>query len=64
LTPRPEIREQYRHFSDMPSQPDDVRSPGKSRHPAARPRLPFLTEAVIGAKSKATACLRPDQLKK
>jgi hypothetical protein len=31
------------HFSDMPRQPDDVRSPGQSRHPAARPRLPFLT---------------------
>jgi hypothetical protein len=28
----------------MPSQPDDVRSPGKSRHPAARQRLPFLRE--------------------
>jgi hypothetical protein len=31
------------HFSDMPRQPDDVRSPGKGRHPAAKPRLPFLT---------------------
>jgi hypothetical protein len=27
----------------MPKQPDDIRSPGQSRHPAARPRLPFLT---------------------
>src|ERR1700692_3957030 len=34
------------HFSDMPRQPDDVRSPGQRRHPAARPRLPFLTDAV------------------
>ena len=33
------------HSSDMPSQPDDVRSPGQSRHPATRPRLPFLTIA-------------------
>jgi hypothetical protein len=32
------------HFSDMPRQPDDVRSPGKSRHPAARSRLPGLTQ--------------------
>src|SRR6202790_5067177 len=31
------------HFSDTPRQPDDVRSPGQSRHPAARPRLPVLT---------------------
>ena len=30
----------------MPRQPDDVRSPGQSRYPAARPRLPFLTDAV------------------
>ena len=34
------------HFSDMPRQPDVVRLPGKSRHPAARPRLPFLTQPV------------------
>jgi len=31
------------HFSDMPRQPDNVRSPGQSKHPAARLRLPFLT---------------------
>jgi len=28
----------------MPRQPDDVRSRGQNRHPAARPRLPFLTQ--------------------
>jgi hypothetical protein len=33
------------HFSDMPRQPDDVRSQGQSRHPAARPRLPFSTQS-------------------
>ena len=36
------------HFSDMP-RPDDVRSPGQSRHPAARPRLPFLTHQRHGS---------------
>ena len=35
------------HFSDMPRQPDDVRSRGQSRHPAARPRLPFLTHCEV-----------------
>jgi hypothetical protein len=36
----------WQHISDMPRQPDDVRSPGQGRHPAARPRLPFLTDCV------------------
>ena len=30
-------------FADVPRQPDDVRSPGQSRHPAAKPRLLILT---------------------
>jgi hypothetical protein len=31
------------HLSDMPRQPDDVRSAGQSRHPAVRPPLPLMT---------------------
>src|ERR1700688_3330560 len=37
------------HETDMPGHPDDVRSPGQSRHPPARPRLPFLVESRCGA---------------
>src|SRR5258707_2732677 len=43
------------HFSDMPRQPDDVRSPGQSRHPAARPRLPFLDPNRTSASTKDMA---------
>jgi hypothetical protein len=32
-----------RAATDLPRQPDDVRSPGQSRHPAARPPLPLVT---------------------
>ena len=36
-------------LSDVPRQADDVRSPGQSRHPAARPRLPLLVKSRCGA---------------
>src|SRR6202035_5147762 len=38
----------------MPRQPDDVRSPGQSRHPAARPRLQILT--LLGLRGMSPQC--------
>jgi hypothetical protein len=46
------------HFSDMPRQPDDVRSPSKSRHPAARTRLPFLTQSGHSAQRLQLCAMR------
>jgi hypothetical protein len=54
------------HFSDMPRQPDDVRSPGQSRHPAARPRLPSLrrfSDAGITGPSTRRGGRRPKSAK-
>src|SRR3954453_13765492 len=42
VTEGPDVA-RFRHFSYMPTRPGNIRSPGRSRHPAAAPRLPFLT---------------------
>jgi hypothetical protein len=44
---RKRLLQQYRHFSDMPRQPDNVRSRGQSRNPAAGRRLPFFDPGCV-----------------
>ena len=45
----------------MPTGPDDVHSPGQSRRPAARPRLPFLDPSRIShqARDQLTQAIIP-----
>src|SRR3954447_5036768 len=48
-------RSSFWHFPVMPRQPDDVRSQGQSRYPAATPRIPFLTHFGLGH-SRTSLC--------